>query len=183
MPADWDDHVSEMRNLMEQAFQTVRDQFGQAFQRAKQTYDGRVKKLQFKADDLVWFFCPRKRPRLGPKWQLLTSGPWRIEKVLNSVNYMIRRVGRRDRRVVHVDRLQRYDDAAQDGVVLASRPGSEGDSLARQPRPNGVVLTSQPSDTFREKSGQRAQWLISRRNQRDLFCYWRDGLQGHFIID
>ena len=77
---------------MEQAFQTVRDQLGQAFQRAEQVYDGRVKKLQFKVDDLVGFFCPRKQPRLGPKWQLLTSEPWRIEKFLNYVNYVIRRV-------------------------------------------------------------------------------------------
>ena len=97
VPADWDDYVSERRSRKEQAFQTVRDQLGQAFQRANQAYDGRVKKLQFKVDDLVWFFCPRKRPRLGPKWQMLTSGPWRIEKVLNSVNYVIRWVGGCDR--------------------------------------------------------------------------------------
>ena len=59
VPAVWDDYVRETRNRMEQAFKTVRDQFGQAFQRAKQAYDGRVKKLQFKVDDLVWFFCPK----------------------------------------------------------------------------------------------------------------------------
>ena len=73
---------------MEKTFQTVRDHLGQAFQRAKQVYHGRVKKLQFKVDDLVWFFCPRKWPRLGPKWQLLTTGPWQVERVLNSVIYV-----------------------------------------------------------------------------------------------
>ena len=67
VPADWDDCVTEMWNRMEQAFQTVRDHLGQAFQRAKQVYDGRVKKLQFKVSDLVWFFWPIKWPRLGPK--------------------------------------------------------------------------------------------------------------------
>ena len=109
VPADWNDYVVEMRNRIKKAFDTVREQLGQAFQRAKQTYDGHVKKLQFKIGDLVWFFCPRKRPRLGPKWQLLTTGPWCFEKILNSVNYMIRKVGGRDRRVVHIDRLQHYD--------------------------------------------------------------------------
>ena len=83
---------------MEQAFKTVRDQLDQAFQRTKHAYDGCVKMLQFKVDDLLWFFCPKKRPRLGPKWQLLTTGPWRIERILKSVNYVIRRVGARDRR-------------------------------------------------------------------------------------
>ena len=58
VPTDWDDYVTEMRSRMEQAFQTVRYQLGQAFQRAKQTDDGRVKKLQFIVDDLVWLFSP-----------------------------------------------------------------------------------------------------------------------------
>ena len=57
VPADWNDYVTEIQNTMEQAFRTVRDQLGQAFQRAKQAYDGRVKKRQFKVNDLVWFFC------------------------------------------------------------------------------------------------------------------------------
>ena len=75
VPADWNDYVIEMRNRMEKAFNAVREQLGQAFQRAKQAYDGRVKKMNFKIGDLVWFFFPKKLPRLGPKWQLLTTGP------------------------------------------------------------------------------------------------------------
>ena len=55
VPADCIDYVIEMRNRMAMAFNTVREQ---AFQRAKQAYDGRVKKLHFKIGDLVWFFCP-----------------------------------------------------------------------------------------------------------------------------
>ena len=75
VPADWNDYVIEIGNRMEKAFNTVREQLGQAFQRAKQAYDGRVRKLQFKKGDLVWFFCLMKRSRIGPKWQLLTTGP------------------------------------------------------------------------------------------------------------
>ena len=133
MPADWDDYVSKMRSRMEQAFQAVLDRLGQAFQRAKQAYDDRAKKLKFKVDDLVWFFCLRKRPRLGQKWQLLTTGPWQIQKVLNSVNYVIRPVGGCDRRVVHVDRLQRYHEVVQDDTNSTSRPRPEGDKLICQP--------------------------------------------------
>ena len=67
VPAEWDDYVTEVRSRMKRTFQTVRDQHGHAFQRAKQVYDIRVNKLHFQVNDLVWFFCPRKRPRLGPK--------------------------------------------------------------------------------------------------------------------
>ena len=132
IPADWNEYVTEMRSQMERAFQTVRGQLGQAFQRAKRTYDGRVKKLHFKVGDLVWFFCPRRRPHLGPKWQLLTTGPWQIEKVLNSVNYMIRRVGGRDRGVVHVDRLQGYDGTTQNSNALTSQAAA-GQQRFNQP--------------------------------------------------
>ena len=53
VPAVRNDYVTEMRSRMEQAFKTVRDQLGQAFQRAKHAYDGSIKKLHIKVDDLV----------------------------------------------------------------------------------------------------------------------------------
>ena len=93
----------------------------------------------------MWFFCPRKRPRLRPKWQLLTSGPERIEKVLNSVNYVIRREGERDRCVVHVDRLRRFDEAAETGAVPTGQPtgrrrmGSNGAGISA----NALPMTSE----------------------------------------
>ena len=98
-------------------------------------------------DDLVWFFCPRKRPRLGPKWPLLTTEPCKVERVLNSVNYAIRRVDGRDRRVVHVDRLQRYVEAAPDGVVLASQLRPNCKDLLSRPRPRGRVSANLPPHT------------------------------------
>ena len=36
VPAEWDDYVTEVRSTMKKTFQTVRDQLGHAFQRAKQ---------------------------------------------------------------------------------------------------------------------------------------------------
>ena len=75
----------------------------------------------------------------GPKWQLLTTGPWKVERVLNSVKYVIRRIGGRDRRIVHVDRLQRYVEAAPDGVVLASQLRPNCKDLLSPPRPCGSL--------------------------------------------
>ena len=56
--------------------------------------------------------------------------------------------------MIHVNRLQRYDDAAEDGVVLASRPRSEGDSLASRP--------TQISDSLARQPRLDSQTLISR---------------------
>ena len=74
VPAVWDDYVTEMRSMMEQAFKTVRDQLGQAFQRAKQAYDGRVKKLQFIVDDLVCFFLSQKTSSSGTEVAIINHG-------------------------------------------------------------------------------------------------------------
>ena len=50
-----------------------------------------------------------------------------------------RRVGGRDRQIVYVDRLQRYVEAAPDGIVLASQPGSNCKDLPSRPKPRGIV--------------------------------------------
>ena len=72
---------------------------------------------------------------------------------------------KRDRRVVHVDRLQRYDEAAQDGVVLASRPRPEGDQLISRPMQSGDSLASRPrpeGDKLIRRSAQSGDSLASR---------------------
>ena len=79
---------------------------------------------------------------------IVDNGPWIIERVLNYVNYVIRRVSRRDRRIVHVDRLQRYVEAIPNDVVLASQPRPNcTDSLCRL-RPGVSDLANQPSLTM-----------------------------------
>ena len=60
IPTDWDDSVMEMRRWMEQAFQTVRDQLRQAFQRDKQVYDVCVKKASVQSGRLGLVLLPQK---------------------------------------------------------------------------------------------------------------------------
>ena len=49
------------------------------------------------------------------------------------MNYVIRRVGGCNRQVVHVDRLQRYVEAASNGVVLARESTHAKIDVARRP--------------------------------------------------
>ena len=108
MPSYSPEYVEVMNERMRSVYKLVRDSLQSAFSRSKQTYDARVKRLKFIEGDLVWYFCPRKQPRLGPKWQLLTTGPWRIQRVINAVNFVIKRVGGKKELVANVDRLRRY---------------------------------------------------------------------------
>jgi hypothetical protein len=110
-PLNLDDYTEKMIERMRSAFHLVRTNLDCAFSRAKKRYDERVRSVKFEIDDLVWFFCPRRKRHLGSKWQLLTTGPWKIVRKLNSVNYVIRRHARGKALVVHVDRLRRYEGA------------------------------------------------------------------------
>ena len=107
---------------------------------------------------------------------MLATGPWQIEQTLNSVKYVIRRVGGRNRRVEHVDRLQRYDKVVQDdtniarqprqdGKVLPSQPRPDGKALPSPPRPDGKVLASQPrlDGNVLANHGRLLQWPQRRR--------------------
>ena len=110
IPTNPVDYVEQTSERLKTAYKIVRESLDSVFERAKQRYDARVKRLQFRVGDFVWYFCPQRRPRLGPKWQLLTTGPWEIIKVINAVNYVIKEVaGRRRSLVANIDRLRKYD--------------------------------------------------------------------------
>ena len=65
-------------------------------------------------------------------------------------------VGGRDRRIVHVDRLQCYVKAAPDGVVLASQPRPNFKYLLSRSRPRGRVSANlQPHTVEVEEASQQ----------------------------
>lgn len=64
--------------------------------------------MQFNTGEFVWYFSPRKRPGLCGKWQLRTSGPYRIQRRINQVNYVIQKTPGSRPFICHVDRLRRF---------------------------------------------------------------------------
>jgi len=73
---DVDMFSERMRERMRVAHELVAEQLKCAFLRNKTRYDARVKAIQFKPGDFVWFFSPRKKQGLSRKWQLMTVGPY-----------------------------------------------------------------------------------------------------------
>ena len=92
MPANPIDYVEHVALRMKTGHRIVQESLDCTFGRAKQRYDARVKLLKFKIGDLVWYFCPRRRPCLSPQWQLLATSPWRVIKTVNLVNVVIQKV-------------------------------------------------------------------------------------------
>ena len=102
-------YAQEVTHKLAEAYDLVCEALNCKFDRAKQRYDARVKPVQFKVGQFVWFYCPRKRPGLNPKWTNRNTGPHLIVRRHNLVNYSIRFSPRGDRvKIVHVDRLTPY---------------------------------------------------------------------------
>jgi len=87
---------------MAEAYAIVREHLGRNAEVMKNSYDAAVKPAQFQVDDQVWYFCPRSRPGTSPKWTRFYTGPYRVVRKVNDVNYVIRSTARSRQMVVHV---------------------------------------------------------------------------------
>ena len=99
-----DEFSATMLERTRKAHAIVAEQLKCTFERNKTRYDQRVKRLQFEVGDFVWYFSPRKKPGLCGKWQLRTSGPYRVERRVNQVNYVIRKALTARPFICHIDR-------------------------------------------------------------------------------
>jgi hypothetical protein len=103
-----DEYVLEIANKMRAAYDIVREQLKTNFDRAKTRYDHRIKEVQFAEGEFVWFSTPRRKPGIGKKWQLTTTGPYKIIQKLSQVNFIIQKTPTSAKQIVHLDRLTHY---------------------------------------------------------------------------
>ena len=95
---------------MAEAYAIVQEHTGQRAEVKKTSYDAGVGPVEFQVDDLVWYFCPRARPGTSPKWSRFYSGPYRVVRRLNDVNYVIRLTAKSRAIIVHVNKLRPYKE-------------------------------------------------------------------------
>ena len=109
LPASVDDYALKMAERMRQAYRIVHDQLKCCFSRAKKRYDWRVKALKLEVGTFVWYFTPRRQRHVSPKWALQTTGPFKVTRKLNEVNYVIQKTPKHRSFIVHIDRLRHYE--------------------------------------------------------------------------
>jgi transposase InsO family protein len=97
------DYAQHIRERMAEAYALVRVHAGKFAEVNKRYYDARVKPIEFKVDDLVWYFCPRARPGTSPKWTRFYSGPYKVIRKINDVNYAIQLTTKSRVIIVHVN--------------------------------------------------------------------------------
>jgi hypothetical protein len=111
-PQPADDYVYNLHERLSNSYQLVRQHLGKAASRRKAQYDVGVKESSFQRGDWVWYFCPRKKVGLSPKMQRWYDGPFLIVRVIDSHTLVIQRSKRAKPKVVHKDKVKKYNGDA-----------------------------------------------------------------------
>ena len=105
---NFDQYSDEVRRNMQVAYKIVENQLKVVFDRAKRRYDARVISVKFDVGDLCYFHSSRLFAGRGRKFRNQTSGPWKVIRKVNDVNYSIQKSPKSKVMIVHVDRMVKY---------------------------------------------------------------------------
>lgn len=101
--------LENLKHSLRTAYEIVRQNSRKAHLKNKRNYDKKAKSRDFKTDDIVYLFCPAKKPGRCQKFRRVWQGPFKIVEKLSELNYRI--VGKNGREViVHVNRLKLAGD-------------------------------------------------------------------------
>jgi len=124
-----DEYVQQTAERMRQTYAVVREHLKASFDRNKRRYDSRVKTSHFDVGDFVYYYVPKNHYGKNCKWAMDNRGPYRVERRVNQVNYVIRRSPAAAPIIAHIDRLSRYHlqkeaDGITDKIPPVWRPHS-----------------------------------------------------------
>lgn len=102
------DYADLVANRIRYANQLAREQLNAQAERRKHYYDMKLKANNFRVNDWVWLYTPRRRPGKSIKWQKLYAGPFLIIEQIGPVNYLIQRSPKAEPRVVHSDKIKLF---------------------------------------------------------------------------
>jgi len=158
-----DEFVVRQQELAEDAFQLVRQHLGQNASRRKSTYDTRVRKTEYLVGDWVWYYYPRKFTQKSPKWQRNYTGPYKITRVIEPVNFVLQKIPRSAPFVVHMDKIKKcYTPPAKDWTLGPESGADQPDAAAAPADRSGVQPTQdQAMEVNGEVTPQDVQ-LVSR---------------------
>ena len=125
--ADVNDYADTLVERLRAAYQMVSDHFRIQVERMKKNYNKRVKQQEFLPGMFVWYYYPRKYSQRSQKWSKFYTGPYRIQKRLNDVNFVIKKTPKSKSFVVHIDKLRSYTGDTPTSWINQDKRG-EGDT-------------------------------------------------------
>jgi hypothetical protein len=107
-PTATNQYADEMVERLKQVYSRVAEHEGAQMERTKRRYDAIVTQKAFGVNGFVWYYYQRRYQGRSSKWRRYYVGPYRVEKILNDVNYLIRKTTISKAIVSHVDMLRKY---------------------------------------------------------------------------
>jgi hypothetical protein len=144
--------LANLKHSLRTAYEIVRQNSRKAHLKNKRNYDKKAKSRDFKTDDIVYLFCPAKKPGRCQKFRRVWQGPFKIVEKLSELNYRI--VGKNGREViVHVNRLKLAGDqnawkptTPQSPMQARNLPDIPGEEEEIMPRSTIRVEIHEPLD-------------------------------------
>lgn len=106
--SSYHDYVSAMGSQIRTTFELARSCMNRQAEIRAYRYDLGVKPKEFRVDQFVWYWYPRRKQGLKEKWLNWYIGPFKIEKRVGPVLYQIRKSPRSQAKLVYVDKLKDY---------------------------------------------------------------------------
>ena len=145
-----DEFVVRQQELAEDAFKLVRQHLGQNASRRKSTYDIRVRKAEYLVGDWVWYYYPRAFTQKSPKWQRYYMGPYKIIRMIEPVNFVLRKTTRSAPFVIHMDKIKKcYTPPVKDWTLGSESGAAQPDAVATPT----VLSEVQPTENQTLNSG------------------------------
>ena len=157
------EYAATLRKQMDKAFALARKYSLTNHLRQKEIYDKKIHGKAYKKGDLVWLHSPARCRGASKKLCHPWSGPYKVVKKLSDCNYRIEKLqGRRDRKVVHFERLKlcpediRLDD---DHPMISESPHMSQDSQQPEQQPVGydIELVDADDDEYETTISNTAQ--------------------------
>lgn len=153
---------------MEDSYAVARETLGKHASIRKTRYDSKVKPKEFSPGEKVYYYYPRKFAGVSAKWKKVYTGPFKIVKRLNQLNYLIQKGRKGMNQVVHVDKLiscpiqsdvnedaecdeilpEGWDQSSRIWLQLHDQPG-KGDAASEVGEVNGHNMQLRPRERLR----------------------------------
>ena len=167
-------YAAQLKETLEQSYQTVREHFQSEAKRQKEIYSKKVHGNQFDQGDLVWLHSPVVPRGQSRKLHCPWTGPFKVVKRLSDAVYRIqdtRPKRKRSRIVVHFDRLKPCTSNPEPESEPIRRRESKDTTMA--PQAHGVNLNVDMDD---DEDADPANYQGDPDNPGDVIVEQNEGL-------
>ena len=102
------DYACELRERLHDTHEAAREKLKLATNRQAQNYDRNTLLTSFEVGEWVWLYGVQRKRGLSPKFMSKWTGPYLVISKLSDVVYRVQLKSRSTPKVIHIDRLKKY---------------------------------------------------------------------------